>query len=261
MTRATTAIAAPSAPATRGGGQAAYRMVADRLRAEIAAGVYPIGVALPTEADLCLEHEVSRQTVRRAFQDLVAEGLVYRVPGRGTFVAGMAGKYTRSSGSIDDLMGLADDTDLDVVEPPRIGVDISAAGRLHLDTDEVVTMRFRRLHHGRPYCVTSAYLPVHVGHGLLDVAEFATMGVRRNLTVLSVVERVAGRPIAGADQMITAEAADTRVAEALECRAGDPVLRIDRLYVDHHGEVLELAINHFNVERYTYRFQMRARST
>ena len=39
------------------------------------------------------------------------------------------------------------------------------------------------------------------------------------------------------------------------------MLRIDRLYVDHHGDVLELAINHFNVARYTYRFQMRAHST
>jgi DNA-binding GntR family transcriptional regulator len=122
-------------------------------------------------------------------------------------------------------------------------------------------MRFRRLHHGRPYCTTSAYLPVPVGIGLLDVAEFATVGVRRNLTVLSVVERVAGRPIAGADQTITAELADARIAAALECREGDPVLRIDRLYVDHHGDVLELAINHFNVARYTYRFQMRAHST
>ncbi len=254
MTRAI--VTAPARGTT-----AAYRIVADRLRAEIAAGAYPSGVALPTEAELCVDHDVSRQTVRRAFQDLVAEGLVFRVPGRGTFVAGMAGKYTRSSGSIDELMALAVDTDLDVVDPPSIGVDIGAAGRLHLDTDEVVTMRFRRLHHGRPYCTTSAYLPVPVGIGLLDVAEFATVGVRRNLTVLSVVERVAGRPIAGADQTITAELADARIAAALECREGDPVLRIDRLYVDHHGDVLELAINHFNVARYTYRFQMRAHST
>ena len=237
---------------------AAYRIVADRLRAEIAAGAYPSGVALPTEADLCLEHDVSRQTVRRAFQDLVAEGIVYRIPGRGTFVAGMSGKYVRSSGSIDELMALADDTDLDVLDPPTMGVDISAAGRLHLDSDTVVTMRFRRLHLDRPYCVTTAFLPVAVGRGLLDVPEFAVTGVQHNLTVLSVVERVAGRPIAGADQTITAELADARIADALECREGDPVLRIDRLYIDHNGDFLELAINHFNVTRYTYRFQMRA---
>ena len=233
-------------------------MVAVRLREEIADGRHPAGVALPTEAELGADHGVSRQTVRRAFQDLVSEGLVYQVPGSGTFVAGAQGKYIGSSGSIAELMALAVDTDLDVVDPPSIGIDIGAAGRLHLDTDVVVSMRFRRLHQDRPYCLTTADLPLAVGRGLLEVAEFASPGVRRNLTVLSVVERVAGRPIAGADQTITAEAAIPEVAALIECAAGHPVLRIDRLYFDRSGELLELAINYFNPKRYTYRFQMRA---
>lgn len=215
-------------------------------------------MALPTEADLCEQHAVSRQTVRRAFQDLVAEGLVYRIPGRGTFVIDAQGKYIRSSGSIDELMALSLDTDLDVLSPPTIGIDIEAAGRLHLDADDVVTMRFRRLHHGRPYCITTAYLPVTVGHGLADIAEFREAGVRRNMTGLSVVQRVTGRAIAGADQTISAISASEEAATLLECEVGDPLLRIDRLYFDHAGDVMELAINQFNPARYTYRFQMRA---
>jgi DNA-binding GntR family transcriptional regulator len=236
----------------------AYGAIAEQLRGEIRDGRYLPGVSLPTELELGDLHHVSRQTVRRAFQDLVAEGLVYRVPGRGTFVNDLQGKYIRSSGSIEELMSLSIDTDLDVVTPPFLGVDIEAAGRLHLDTDVVVTMRFRRLHEDRPYCVTAAYLPVSIGRGLLDVPEFAEVGIRRNMTVLSVVQRLAGRPIAGADQTITATAASSLVADELECCVGDPILRIDRLYFDHHGELLELAINHFNPSRYSYRFQMRA---
>lgn len=64
----------------------AYQVLRQRLRDEIAAGAYPPeGVRLPTESELVAEHGLSRQTVRRAFQDLVAEGVVYRVPGRGTY--------------------------------------------------------------------------------------------------------------------------------------------------------------------------------
>jgi GntR family transcriptional regulator len=239
-------------------GTTAHGVIADQLRREIDEHRYPPGVSLPTEAELGEAHRVSRQTVRRAFQDLVAEGLVHRVPGRGTFVNDAQGRYIRSSGSIDELLALSIDTDLDIVTPPSVGVDIEAAGRLHLDTDEVVTMRFRRLHLGRPYCVTSAYLPVPVGRALLDVPDFRETGIRRNLTVLSVVQRVAGRPIAGADQTITASSASAEVADQLECVLGDPVLRIDRLYSDHGGELLELAVNHFNPTRYTYRLRMRA---
>ncbi|MEY4173919.1 MAG: hypothetical protein RI900_1084 [Actinomycetota bacterium] len=239
----------------------AYSLITQQLRDEITAGHYPPGVALPTEAELCEAHGVSRQTVRRAFQDLVAEGIVFRVPGKGTFVSNTQGKYIRSSGSIEDLMSLAVDTDLEVLSPPQIVIDINAAGRLHLDTDQLVSMRFRRLHHDRPYCVTTAYCPMSWGVRLQEVAEFRSVGVRRNMTVLSVVQRVAGRPIAGGDQTITAVAADEGTAALLECAPGDPLLRIDRLYFDPSGDFIELAINHFNPARYTYRFQMRANQT
>jgi len=236
----------------------AYGAVGEQLRREIAAGRYPSGVSLPTENEIAEQHGVSRQTVRRAFQDLVAEGLVYRVPGRGTFVNELPGKYIRSSGSVDDLLALSIDTDLDVVSPPTSGVDIEAAGRLHLDADVVVTMRFRRLHAGRPYCVTIAHFPPDVGRQVMATPELSVVGVHRNTTVLETVRRVAGRPIAGADQTITAVAASSEVAAALECPVGSPVLRIDRLYLDPQGDYLELAVNHFSPERYTYRFQMRA---
>jgi len=252
MTRSGTA----RAPARQG--TTAYGLIADRLRREIREGLYPAGVPLPTEVELADRHGVSRQTVRRAFQDLVAEDLVSRVPGRGTFAHPLSGMYMRSSGSIEDLMSLAEDTDLEVLVPPAVGIDIEAAGRLHLDTDQVVTLRFRRLHEGRPYCVTSAYLPATVGRGLLTAPELRGTGVRRNVTVLSVVRRVWGRPIVAADQTITAVPASDQVAAELECLTGQPVLRIDRLYVDPAGERLELAVNHFNPSRYTYRVQLRA---
>ncbi|MFC4855206.1 GntR family transcriptional regulator [Actinophytocola glycyrrhizae] len=63
----------------------AYRQLARTLRNALVQGRYRDGVRLPTEAELADEYKVSRQTVRRAFHDLVADGLVHRVRGRGTF--------------------------------------------------------------------------------------------------------------------------------------------------------------------------------
>ena len=236
----------------------AYGQLAELLRAEIRSHVYASGRALPTEAELVELHQLSRQTVRRAFQDLVAEGLVYRIPGRGTFVSDDQGRYLRSSGSIEELLALSIDTQLDVLSPPAITIDIAAAGRLHVDTDRVVSMRFRRLHVDQPYCVTTTYLPLAVGAKLLKVPELAQPGPCGNLTVLSIVQEIAGRPIAGADQTITAVAAPSDVCADLQCQPLEPLLRIDRVDFDHQHNILQLAINHFHPARYTYRFQMKA---
>ena len=96
-----------------------HRMVASSLRKRIQEGSLSPGHQVPPEAMLAEEFGVSRQTVRRAFQDLVAEGLVERTRGRGTFVRPVAAGYIRQVGSIDDLMALSFDTMFEVVAPLR----------------------------------------------------------------------------------------------------------------------------------------------
>lgn len=237
---------------------ASYKVLAHRLRTDIRRNRYSRGRRLPTEAELSETFHVSRQTVRRAFQDLVAEGMVYRVPGRGTFAYEDDGKYLRSFGSIDDLLAISDDTELEVVSPPAPGVNLEAAGRLQLETDEVVTTTFRRLHGGRPFCVTTVFLPLELGRGLYDVPELAKVGVPRTMTVLGIVQSLAGTPIAEAQQSVTAVPAPDDVHAHIDLAPGAPALRIDRLYFDRDKRVLELAVNHFNPDRYSYRVQMRA---
>ena len=63
-----------------------WAQLADILRGQIQAGKLPSGRVIPSESTLMQEHELARGTVRKAIDVLVAEGLVERVQGRGTFV-------------------------------------------------------------------------------------------------------------------------------------------------------------------------------
>jgi GntR family transcriptional regulator len=241
-------------------GSAAYRELASSLRQAVADGRYPAGERLPTEAELVAQTGLSRQTVRRAFQELVADGTIYRVPGRGTFTVPGDGRYLRSFGSIDDLMALSLDTELEVVEPLHVLASVAIADQVQPGADTVMTVSFLRLHQGLRFCYTRVHVPMEIGRRLRELPEIAALaepGARAPLTVISLMSRVIDRPIHSAAQNVTAVAADADVAHLLDCTPGQPVLRIDRLYRDRELMPLELAVNHFNPDRYSYQIQLR----
>ena len=59
----------------------------NQLRHFILSGQWPPGSRLPSEPELQQQLQISRSTIRRALHDAQAEGLIERVPGKGTFVA------------------------------------------------------------------------------------------------------------------------------------------------------------------------------
>lgn len=63
-----------------------FQQLANELRRGILAGTWAPGAKLPTESQLVQETGLSLTTVRRAFNELVQQGLVDRQQGAGTFV-------------------------------------------------------------------------------------------------------------------------------------------------------------------------------
>ncbi|PJJ62414.1 GntR family transcriptional regulator [Compostimonas suwonensis] len=241
--------------------ESSYRALARSLREALVRGDYADGRALPTEASLAQTHGIARQTVRQAFHELVSEGLVYRVRGRGTFAAPQDGAYIMQLGTIDDLMGLAVDTVLEVVEPLRRQVDVEAASRLQLSQDTVSCLVFRRLHDEVPFCLTTVYLPPDVGALLAEYDEFGEAGSSSRSTIIGILDQRLESPVAETQQSITVALADEATALHLACEVGDPLLRIDRVHKDLQGRAVELAINYFLPSQYSYRTQLRRRAT
>ncbi|SHN46916.1 GntR family transcriptional regulator [Cryptosporangium aurantiacum] len=63
-----------------------YRLIAAELRASIGRGEVAPGGRLPSEASLAAAHGASRATVRLALSELMQEGLVEPIQGKGWFV-------------------------------------------------------------------------------------------------------------------------------------------------------------------------------
>jgi GntR family transcriptional regulator len=64
-----------------------YLQIAEGIRSGIASAVYRPGEALPSQRTLAVRLQVNPNTIQRAYDELVREGLVYPQRGRGLFVA------------------------------------------------------------------------------------------------------------------------------------------------------------------------------
>jgi GntR family transcriptional regulator, phosphonate transport system regulatory protein len=81
----------------RAGGVALWRQIAERLKADIRAGVWEQGTRLPAEAALAERFGVNRHTIRRAVAELASKGLLAARQGRGTFVESVPISYPIAS--------------------------------------------------------------------------------------------------------------------------------------------------------------------
>ncbi|MCW2622389.1 MAG: GntR family transcriptional regulator [Frankiales bacterium] len=229
-----------------------YRRLAGLLRDQVLADRFAAGDPLPTELALATEHGLSRQTVRRAYLELVNEGLVYRVPGRGTFVTSSADRYGRAWASVTDLLELELDTELELTAAIGGAYDPHAVERLRLTSRVHHALGYRRRHRGELFCWTRVYLPADVGALLETEPTLLEVGRRSRTTVIGLIE-ARGIHIAEADQLITAVPASAEAAAHLGCGEGAPLLHMERLYLDPAGRPIELSISQYLPQHYSHR--------
>ena len=65
-----------------------YKQVYEALRREISSGEFSAGDLLPSEHELCARFSVARPTVRKALDQLVSDGFIFKHQGKGSIVKG-----------------------------------------------------------------------------------------------------------------------------------------------------------------------------
>jgi GntR family transcriptional regulator len=220
-----------------------YYEIEQALRKEIAA-LEP-HESLPSDAKLCDTFGVSRMTARNAVQRLVHEGLVYRVPGRGTFVAAVpAHRQAGTVMSFTDEMrrrGRVPSSRLLVrrVRPAsaeerrRLGLQRSSG---------VVAVRRVRVADDEPIAVEEAVFPESCA-----AAIFAADLEHGSLHATLVAS---GRVPTAGRATLSAETARAKEAELLAIKRGAPLLVERRLIADQLDSPLELTESRYAAERY-----------
>jgi GntR family transcriptional regulator len=197
---------------------------------------------LPSDAQLCAEFGVSRMTARNAVQRLVQEGLVYRVPGRGSFVAESPAPRTASHvlSFTEEMRRRGRVATSRVVERARRPA--KAEEKRRLGVEQVVVLRRVRLADGEPIALESAVFPA-AGVGSLLGGDLERDSLHATLVAAGIV------PTAGRGSL-SAEAAGPEDARLLGVKRGRPLLVERRLIYDQDGEPLEWTETRYVGERY-----------
>ncbi|MCP2166664.1 GntR family transcriptional regulator [Goodfellowiella coeruleoviolacea] len=182
----------------------------------------PPGSPILSERELAERYGVSRLTVRTAVGQLVAEGLLIRAAGKGTFTARRRVETQLYLESFTDDMrrrGLTPDTEVlacgEQTPPPAVG------DTLGLAEDEPGYWLFRlRRADGMPLAVERGWYNPRVVPGLLD--HDLTGSMYTQLAEHYGVQLDQGR------QTVWADAADAETARLLRIRVGSPVLVFHR---------------------------------
>lgn len=214
------------------------------------------GDRLPTETVIEERYGVSRSTIRQALQNLVVEGHVERIQGKGTFVAPPRITHLPYLTSFSENMRRQGYTPTRRVVDRRLETppdDVAA----QLDVDqraECLYLRRTLLADGDAIGVADTWLPAEVLGGSADALD-AT-----RLEAASLYELLQSPPIEmdlhHGVELITPAAGAPDDAALLGLAAGSPVLVVERISRDATERVVECTRMVFDGSRYAYRVEM-----
>jgi GntR family transcriptional regulator len=207
----------------------------------------PPGSPVPPERTLAADFDTSRTTVRQALQELVVEGRLERIQGKGTFVA-----KPKVSQALQ-LTSYTEDMRAQGLEPTSQLLDIgyiTADDRLAELLDMKPGGRVLRIERLR--LANSEPMAIEITH--LSAKRFPAL--RRSLTKYSslytALAEVYDVRLAEAEETIETSLATPREAGLLGTDVGLPMLMLSRHSIDTTGEPVEWVRSVYRGDRYKF---------
>lgn len=223
-------------------GELKHVWVRHRIQELVATGLRP-GDALLGERQLEEEFGVSRITVRRAIADLVQDGALVRIKGKGTFVSHGKVRSTLHLASFnEDMRAAGFEPSTRVITAALAAPPAAAAEHLGIpDGQDALLVDRVRMANGAPVSVDESWLPPAL---LPDLLEQDLAGS------LYKVLNGSGFPVERVSQTVEAAAAPARIAELLDIGQGAPVLLFHRRSFSGRDVPIEYSISTYRSDRY-----------
>lgn len=231
-----------------------YQRLRDQLAAQIANNRWRPGEAIPTEAALSAEYQLSTGTVRKAIDALVSEGILERQQGRGTFI-----RRAQFQSSLfrffrfQTVSGERQVPESRILSIEPVAAPSAVAQALGLPADAPVIRIVRvRLLDVKPVLAEEIWLPRQRFQALLEIDLS-----REGPLLYPIYEEVCGQVVASAEETLTAESVNDVHARLLQVAVNSPVIVIERLARDYAGSPLEWRRSRGHAEHFRYSVDIR----
>jgi GntR family transcriptional regulator len=217
--------------------QSKYQQIADQLRAQIRSGALAPGQRLPSEPELAIQYDASRNTVRLAIALLTNQGLVESRQGLGTFVHEPARPFTallsriktapveqHASAALPVVSPEADDSEMVRLVVETIQADPDLASKLGIEAGDPVVVRHSQYFIGEmPWQLINSYYPGDLAAG----TELEKAGVIKGGSIRMLADL--GHPQQGFADEIGARMPDAREFDFFQLPSGTPVVVVNRV--------------------------------
>ena len=208
-------------------------------------GALPAGAAVPPERELAQRYGTSRTTVRQALAELVVEGKLLRLQGKGTFVA------TPKVAQVLELTSYTEDMRAHGLRPRTVILDTGymaageeLAGFLGIRAGGRALRAHRlRLADGEPMSIDVSYLSARRFPGLRK-------NLKKNSSLYETLATAYGVELAEAEETIETVLAGPEDARLLGVDVGLPLLLVSRHSFDPAGSPVEWAQSWYRGDRY-----------
>ncbi len=232
-----------------GAGVALYRAVKAALLQAIEAGQYPPGSALPSETPLAAALGVAIGTLRQAVGELVAEHILVRRQGRGTFVATHNDdRFLFQFFHVERADGLRETPSVELLSFERVKLDDEAAGALQRRPGDAAFAIENRLSlQGRAVLHDRLWLPTALFKGLTEKRLR-----ERPSTLYHLYQTAFGITVLQAHERARAALADRSAQRVLGLAPGAPVLQIRRRALSFGDKPVEYRVSTLNSALHEY---------
>lgn len=226
-----------------------YIDIADDLRSKIFEKKYTYGQKLPYEYVLCVAYHCNKETMKKALDILVKEGLIVRRRGAGTFVKDydasadhVAKSMQAGQGLTKQLEGKAKVTS-EVIEFEVVPSDEHISKKLQIEEGSFVYHVIRRrMVNDEPYCLEIIYMPISI------IPNLKLEHLRGS--IYSYIEKELKLKIQSAHKTIRGHLSTQLEQEYLGLKEYEPYFEVEQIAYLSSGVIFEYSFARFHYNKF-----------